>query len=80
MDEKAIFQIINKFNFNNKKTKWEVIGRLVEIYLKSGNMLRVELFTKFLKEHGINVTYSLDPIDKYRIEVLELIKILVASP
>jgi hypothetical protein len=43
-------------------------------------MLRVESFSSFLKEHNVDVTHSFDPIEKYRAEVLELIKILVNSP
>ena len=73
-------KIINNFNFNQTKTKWEVISRLVELYLKSGNMLRVESFVNFLKEHKVDITHSLDPIEEYRAEILELIKILVVSP
>jgi len=78
--ENTILKIINNFNFNRTKTKWEVMSRLVELYLKSGNMLRVESFSSFLKEHNVDVTHSFDPIEKYRAEVLELIKILVNSP
>ena len=78
--ENSILKIINNFNLNKTKTKWEVISRLVELYLKSGNILRTESFVNFLKEHKIDVTYSLDPIEKYRADVLELIKILVNSP
>ena len=73
--QKGIVQLINNFNLHNAKTKWEVIGKLVELYLNS-NMLRVEQDTNFLKEHHVDVT---NPFEKYRAEILELIKILANS-
>jgi hypothetical protein len=66
---------IENLKFSKSKTKWEVIGKLSELYL-NGNMLRVESSTNFLKEHRVDVT---NPLDKYRNEVLELIKILANS-
>jgi len=35
--ENAILKITNNLNFSKSKTKWEVIGKLSEVYLKSGN-------------------------------------------
>ena len=66
---------IENLKFSKSKTKWEVIGKLSELYLND-NMLRVESSTNFLKEHRVDVT---NPFDKYRNEVLELIKILANS-
>lgn len=69
---------IDNLNFSKSKTKWEVIGKLSEVYLKTGNMLRVDAFVHQLKEHGVPVTTQ-EPYEKYRAEVLELIKILANS-
>jgi hypothetical protein len=74
--QQGIVQLINNFNLHNAKTKWEVIGKLVELYLNS-NILKVESSANFLKEHHMDVT---NPFEKYRAEVLELIKVLVTSP
>jgi len=71
---------IDNLNFGKSKTKWEVIGKLLEVYLKSGNQLNLDMNVNLMKEHKVDVTHSLDPIEKYRAEVLELIKILVNSP
>jgi hypothetical protein len=71
---------IDNLNFGKSKTKWEVIGKLSEVYLKTGDQLRLDTFANYLKEKHVDVTKSLQPIEKYRAEVLELIKILVNSP
>jgi hypothetical protein len=70
---------IDNLHFGKSKTKWEVIGKLSEVYLKTGNMLRVDGLVHQLKEQGIPVTTQ-EPYENYRKEVLELIKILANSP
>lgn len=75
-----IVSVMNNFSLSRTKTKWEVIGRLSELYLKSGNELRVEQLQEHLKEMGVDVTASYIPIEKHRAEILELIKILAIAP
>ena len=75
-----IVSVMNNFSLNRTKTKWEVIGRLSELYLKSGNELRVEQLQEHLKEIGVDVTTSNLPIEKHRAEILDLIKILASAP
>lgn len=77
--DNAILKIINNLSFSKSKTKWEVIGKLSEVYLKTGDQLRVDMLEGHLKKMGVNVNVTA-PYEKYRAEVLELIKILVNSP
>jgi hypothetical protein len=78
--ENAILKIINNFSISKTKTKWEVVGKLSELYLKTGNQLRLEMYVNLLKVgYKVDVTHSLDPIEKYRTEILDLIKIVANS-
>ena len=81
--ENYLLKIINNFSFSKSKSKWEVVGKLVELYLKSGNDLHLEGLIKQLKAQGAHMPTA-DSISKveenYRAEILELIKIIVNGP
>jgi hypothetical protein len=81
--ENSILKIINNFNFSKSKSKWEVIGKLTELYLKTGNELNLEaLHNEFTRKGAeipiLSAEYKVE--EKYRAEIIELIKILINSP
>lgn len=74
-----MIKLVNNFKLDKTKTKWEIIGKLIELYLKTGNQLRVDSTIHELNTMGIKAS-SNTPWKRYRTEILELTKLLVNSP
>jgi hypothetical protein len=77
--EASFAKFVNNFNLSKPKTKWEVISQLSELYLKTGILIREISLTNELKEKGNLTPTNLAPYEKYRTEILDLIKILSSS-
>jgi hypothetical protein len=81
--ENALLKIITNVNFSKTKNKWEIIGKLTEVYLHTIYLLQLETSAEPLGNTEHRRVISEDEIkaqQKYCSEVLELIKILVNSP
>lgn len=75
--------LINNLSFSKSKNKWEVIGKLTELYLKTEPELNLESLNNQFKKQGAEVTGLSEDIkvqNKYRSEILELIRMLSNSP
>jgi hypothetical protein len=81
--ENSFLRIINNVSFSRLKNKWEVIGKLTELYLKTGSELNLEALNEQFKKGGTEIqslSAQSKVEEKYRAEILELIRILVNSP
>jgi hypothetical protein len=75
--ETSLLKIINNLNLNKTKSKWEIISTLSQLYVETAYHIRFNSITNEMT--GTNKS-SIEPYEKYKTEILELIKILVNSP
>jgi hypothetical protein len=76
--EATFGNIINNFSLNKAKTKWEVLGQLSDQYLKTGRLIREVKLRNTLAGETRTPT-NVEPYEKYRTDLLELIKVLANS-
>jgi hypothetical protein len=73
---------IENLSFSKSKNKWEIVGKLTEVYLNTIYLLQLETSEEPIGKTGHKRVISEEEIkaqQKYGSEILELIKIIVNS-